>query len=112
MHVLVGDQSPLNGGLLRAMMLAKLLKGTVQVTYWDWFSVNTNNKGLALRVLPPFRQIKSGVFGAGGGFVSMELKGREFKFSFTKDGRFGVTYGKEYLKRATAECSLLAKKFC
>ena len=85
---------------------------TVQVTYWDWFSVNTNNKGLALRVLPPFRQIKSGVFGAGGGFVSMELKGREFKFSFTKDGRFGVTYGKEYLKRATAECSLLAKKFC
>ena len=33
MHIMPGDQSPLNGGLLRAMMLAKALPETDKITY-------------------------------------------------------------------------------
>ncbi|PIS46826.1 MAG: hypothetical protein COT17_06640 [Elusimicrobia bacterium CG08_land_8_20_14_0_20_51_18] len=91
--------------------LGGLAGGMSQVPYWDWYSVKTNNEGLILQVLPAARQSPGSVFGKNYGFLSMELKGGEFKFSFGKKGHFEPEGGQKYVKKITGECAALAKKF-
>lgn len=81
------------------------------VPSWDREQVIASNKEAAAQKLLNAKMAAQNVFSEDNGFVSMELKGKEFKFFFSNEGYFHEKYGPEHLKKIIGECSALAREF-